>query len=355
MSEIQGGHLVTRRAGIRHALLACCALIALVAAAHAREVADGQTLRDVAFSGYGELSSNAELVRRFLSPLTVARSAAAPAGQAINIADERFVVYVPAQHAARGYGLIVFISPWQEAGVPRGWAPVLSQFGCIFVSAARSGNEEKALSRRAPLALLAAHNIIRQYPVDPERIYIAGLSGGARVALHLAVAYPDMFRGAILNAGSDPIGTAAFPLPPADLFRQFQSASHLVYVKGELDLQRDNNDRESMYSMRQWCAFGVDAVSEPGIGHAMATPAALTRALALLTNARPPDPARLAACRSAIDHELQTRLRSVESLLAAGQSLQAQQQLQEVDARFGGLAAPRSIELASGDHLGRSP
>jgi dienelactone hydrolase len=355
MSAIQAQHLVTRRAGFSHALMACCTLIALVPGARSREIADGQILRDVAFSADDERTSNAELVRRFLSPLTVANSAAAPAGQAVNIADERFVVYVPARHAPHGYGLIVFISPWQEAGVPRGWAQVLSQFGCIFVSAARSGNEEKALTRRAPLALLAAQNIMRQYPVDPERVYIAGLSGGARVALRLAVAYPDVFRGAILNAGSDPIGNAAFPLPPADLFHRFQSSSHLVYVKGELDMQRDNNDRESMYSMRQWCVFGVDAVSEPGLGHAMATPSALARALALLTSAKPPDPTRLAACRSSIDRDLQTRLRSVESQLAAGPSLQAQKQLQEVDARFGGLAAPRTVELATNEHEGMPP
>jgi pimeloyl-ACP methyl ester carboxylesterase len=291
MSAIQGKHLVTSRARICYALVACWTLVALITASRSVEVADGQTFYDVSFSADGELSSNAELVRRFLSPLTVASSAAAPAGQAVNIADERFVVYVPAH----------------------------------------------------------------QYPVDPQRVYIAGLSAGARVALRLAVAYPDVFRRAILNAGSDPIGNAAFPLPPADLFRQFQSSSHLVYVKGDLDMQRDNNDRESMYSLRQWCVFGVDTVSEPGIGHAMATPAALAHALALLTDARPLNPARLTVCRSSIDNELQTRLRSVESLLTAGQILKAQQQLREVDAHLGGRAAPRSVELAFNDHTGRSP
>ena len=120
-------------------------------------------------------------------------------------------------------------------------------------------------------------------------------------------------------------------------------------------MQRDNNDRESLDSMRQWCVFGVDAVSEPGIGHAMATPAALARALALLDGAKPSDPARLSACRSAIDTELQTRLQSVASLLAAGETLKAQQQLQQLDAHYGGLAAPRSVELAANDHPGSSP
>jgi len=37
----------------------------------------------------------------------------------------------------------------------------------------------------------------------------------------------------------------------------------------------------------------------------------------------------------------------VESLIANGQKARAQQRLKSVDERFGGMAAPRSIELAS--------
>src|SRR5437879_3459051 len=94
--------------------------------------------------------------------------------------------------------------------------------------AARSGNDASVLARREPLALLAAHNLMQRYPVDPERVYVGGFSGGARVAMRLALGYPDLFRGAILNAGSDPIGGAEIPLPPRDMFMRFQSSKRIV-------------------------------------------------------------------------------------------------------------------------------
>ena len=66
------------------------------------------------------------------------------------------MLYVPAHPPPAGYGLLVFIPPWQEARLPAGWAPILDQAGIIFVSAAGSGNAEKPLARRIPLALLGA-------------------------------------------------------------------------------------------------------------------------------------------------------------------------------------------------------
>ena len=267
--------------------------------------------------------------------------------QSVNLSEERFVVYVPSQRATRGYGLLVFVPPWQDARLPQGWAKVLDRFAVIFVSAARSGNEENVLNRREPLALLAAQNIIRQYPVDPERVYVAGFSGGSRVALRIALGYPDVFHGAILNAGSDSIGNSEIPLPPRDLLFKFQNSSHLVYVTGELDIPHANEDLVSIRSMRQWCLFNVDDFLEPRVGHEVAMAAALSRSLADLTTAIEPDPAKLAACRSAIDTELETNLQRVEASIANGQVTEARKRLKTVDDRFGGLAAPRSLELAS--------
>ncbi len=330
------------------------ALLVLLAAVPLDALAEGQTLRDVVFTDYGEQSSNPEIVRRLLSPLAaarlereLARSGKTMRGQPVNLSEERYVVYVPSQHAARGYGLLVFVPPWQDARLPQGWAGVLDRFGVIFVSAARSGNDENALGRREPLALLAAENITRRYPVDPERVYVAGFSGGSRVALRLVLGYSDLFRGAILNAGSDPIGNSEIPLPPRDLLLKFQNSTHLIYVTGELDTDHANEDLMSVRSMRHWCAFNVDSFLQPRLHHEVATAPALSRSLGDLTNSTQPDPAKLSACRSAIETELETKLQSVESLIAKGQKAEAQKQLKNLDDRFGGLATPRSLDLAS--------
>src|ERR1700694_765343 len=153
---------------------------------------------DVVFSESSPLSSSAEILHRLLSPLNavqvskrLAHSAVALRDQPIELAQERFTVFVPSHPPAQGYGLLVFVPPWQNAVLPRGWAAILDRRGVIFVSAANSGNEASILDRRDPLALLAAHNIMQRFRVDLERIYIGGFSGGSRVALRLALAYPD--------------------------------------------------------------------------------------------------------------------------------------------------------------------
>jgi len=270
-------------------------------------------------------------------------------GQPVDLAAERFVVYVPAQAPPRGYALLVFVPPWQQAGLPEGWGPVLDSHGVIFVSAARSGNDENTMGRREPLALLAAENIVAQYRVDPQRVYIGGFSGGSRIALRLAVGYPDLFHGAILNAGSDSLGDASaeppIPLPPRDLFYQFQSGTRLIYITGERDTTRVEDDELSLRSMRDWCVFNVESIVEPFLDHTVAQPAALSRALGSLAGGIDPETDRLDRCRSAIDAELDKRFRKVESLISTGKRAAADKMLDKIDQHYGGLAAPHSVEL----------
>lgn len=336
-------------------LLAVAPSLATLAGFAPEADADGGGLqRDVVFTDYSPLSVNSELLRRLWSPLAAAegeqiltRSGKVLSQQSIDLSQEKFTVYVPPEAPPHGYALLVFVPPWEDARLPLGWASVLDHYGVIFVCATRSGNDEPVYGRREPLALLAAHNIMHRYMVNPERIYVAGFSGGSRVAMRLALAYPDLFRGALLNAGSDPIGDALAPLPPKDLFLRFQTASRLVYVTGDGDYGHLGMDADSMQSMQHWCVFDVFGAVSRHAGHEVANSMALSRALGTLVNPVPPDPNKLAACRSAIEEELAAKLHAVESLIAAGKRDDAQRALMEADRRFGGLAAPRSRDLES--------
>ena len=158
----------------------------------------------------GEPRANAsELIRRLSTPLgeeavraTLARTGKALKEQPLDLSLERFTVYVPpGPPPPGGYGVLVFVPPWEDARLPATWTPVLDMAGVIFVSAARSGNDASVLGRREPLALIAAANIAAGYPVNPARVFVGGFSGGSRVAMRLAVAYPDIFAGALLDAG----------------------------------------------------------------------------------------------------------------------------------------------------------
>jgi pimeloyl-ACP methyl ester carboxylesterase len=309
---------------------------------------------DVVFSDYSPLSSSTELLHRLLSPLNavqiakrLAHSAVALRDQPIDLAQERFTVYVPSHPPAQGYGLLVFVPPWENAMLPRGWAAVLDRRGVIFVSAANSGNEANILDRRDPLALLAAHNVMQRFRVDPERVYIGGFSGGSRVALRLALGFPDLFRGLFLNAGSDPIGNELAPLPPHELFSRFQEMTRLVYISGQNDAVNTDKDAASTQSMLEWCVFDWYAERSAWTGHEVAGPAVLDRALDMLDKHAQPNLARLNKCRLHINQELGKEIDQANDLLAAGNVDGARKLLTKIDTRYGGLAAPRSIDLAA--------
>jgi pimeloyl-ACP methyl ester carboxylesterase len=311
---------------------------------------------DVVFTEYSTLSSTAELVRRLSSPLSAMRieQAAAHAGQTlhgqrIDLTQEHFSIYVP-EHpdsASGTYSLLVFVPPGPRPEVPRHWIPALNRYHTILVTAANSGNEAPTTDRREPLALLAMHNVAVQYPVDPQQVYIGGFSGGARVALRLALGYPDVFRGVLLNAGSDSIGTADVPLPPAALLRRFQESTRLVYLTGERDEENLARDVYSRRSLDKWCVYDVVTQSEPREGHELADASGFSRSLDALLDRRRGAPGKLEECRARIDQELRTRLGQVENAFARGDSNGGKQQLDQLDAQYGGLAAPRSVELAT--------
>jgi predicted esterase len=309
---------------------------------------------EVVFTGYSPLFSNAEIPRRLLTPLaredvrdTLGHTDEALSPYPIDLAREKFLVYVPssAPPSPRGFALLVFVPPYNHADLPFGWAAQLDRHGFIFVAPANAGNATNVVSRRVPLALSAEENVVREYPVDRERIYIGGFSGGSRVAERVALAYPDVFHGALLNAGADPLG-GAYPLPPRDLFLRFQSSTRLVYDTGELDGMNLGTDAGSAQSMHDMCVFDVEMNEIPDTDHEWMSPTAFGRALSRLLDRSPPDPARLEACRSHVQAGLQQKLDQAQSLISAGQRENARKLLLEIDSRYGGLAAPRILELA---------
>jgi pimeloyl-ACP methyl ester carboxylesterase len=337
------------------ALTAACALgaVRLAAQSPSEGAAPVGPQSNVVFTQYSSLSSVAEIVRRMLSPLEARRATQAASrsgksmqGQALDLANERFSLYVPRKTSPQGYSLLVFVSPYEDARIPFDWISALDRHDMIFVSAARSGNSTNVFDRREPLALLGAVNVMSRYAIDPRRIYVAGFSGGSRVAERLAIGYPELFHGGLLLAGSDPPGEARLPLPPADIFARFQESGRLVYASGSQDTYHLAEDGVSRRSMSTWCVFDVAGGPIAGLSHELPDGGTIDRLLDELDAPRPPDPAKLAACRAQVDASLDAALRGVQDLAHAGKLDKARDALGKLDTRFGGLAAPRSVELA---------
>jgi pimeloyl-ACP methyl ester carboxylesterase len=309
--------------------------------------------REAIFTRASPLSRSAEIGRRVLTPLTFAAGQQAIRArseqlreQAIDPARESFGLFVPAgAPPPQGWGLLVFVSPWNTPADVRAWRATLTRRRMIFVSPAGAGNETSVVDRRLPLALLALENVRAEFPLDPDRVYVGGLSGGSRVAEIAALAYPDVFRGALLNAGSEPIGGEnRVYLPPADLFRRFQR-SRLVFATGEHDEEALRADRLSRSSMREWCVQDVDLATARQLGHEPLDSFSFERALDALDARRPAKEDDLARCNAGIEAALAAELGKVEAALARGDVREARALLLDVDRRYAGLAGEAILAL----------
>jgi pimeloyl-ACP methyl ester carboxylesterase len=175
---------------------------------------------------------------------------------------------------------------------------------------------------------------------------VGGLSGGSRVALRTALAYPDLFHGAFLNAGSDLIGTADDVLPSPELFQQFQESTRLVYVTGDGDGVYGPMDIKSRKSLQSWCVFDFDSVEMWQKGHELADAANFEMGLKVLERHAPIDSQKLAACRQGIAAQMDAKLQQARDLVDEGNVAEAKSLLDEIDKRYGGLAAPTTTQLA---------
>ena len=325
----------------------------VVALAVAGCAATGVGQPNLVFTRYTPLAHSDEIARRALPPLTYRRIHEALAArhsrladQTIDLAHERFDVYVPpGAPPPRGWGLVVYVSPGDEPTRPWRWRGPLDRRGLIFVAAQRSGNTRHVLDRRVPLALLAYENTRARFAIDERRVYIMGLSGGSRVAEVVALAYPDVFHGALLNAGADPIdGEAGIYKPPAELFRAFQR-SRLVLITGERDEANLAQDGVALASLRRACVLDLRSDVALGLGHEALNATSLDKALDALEEPAALDAAALARCNAGVERALAAELAVAEAAIARGDRAAARRQLTSIDARFGGLAAPAILAL----------
>ena len=90
--------------------------------------------------------------------------------------------------------MILFVSPGAE---PVGWKqfePVCKKLGFVYAEPRDAGND-CPVKRRVRIVLDVLDDVRRNVLIDPDRTYVAGFSGGGRIAFALAFALPDQFGG----------------------------------------------------------------------------------------------------------------------------------------------------------------
>ena len=121
-----------------------------------------------------------------------------------DLRNEHFWLFVPDGYTGQEpWGLIVFINgDWVMNKLPEGWDKVLAANKLLFI-APQSADNGKPNNRREGLGTVAALEMIKNYKIDRDRVYIAGFSGGARMASQLGFHQSDVFRATIQSCGSN--------------------------------------------------------------------------------------------------------------------------------------------------------
>ena len=185
---------------------------------------------------------------------------------------------VPEGRPSEPYGMLVWVSPSGRGSPVKSFVPLLQQFHLIWIGANNSGNE-RGLGPRVGLALDAVFNVKNQYKIDEKRIYTSGMSGGAKIASLLGVAYPDVFSGAIPICGviyyrniplpNEPnkIWPAAYIRPPIKLFDQARQNNRYALITGENDMNREPTHEFYDKGFVKDKFAHVEYIEVPGMGH----------------------------------------------------------------------------------------
>jgi len=216
------------------------------------------------------------------APLTEERSATLaqlyPAGEiaALNktLSVDRVIRYRVRKSGVGSRGVLVYVSPTDSGELAADWAAVLDQKNLLYIAADGFGNSRPTAER--VLVAMAALRMARHLgAVDGQRLYIAGMSGGGRVASQIITHFPQSFSGAFCIVGAD------YFMPQDESLRSLLAARRLVLLTGS----RDFNQRELRLVSKRYRQAGVANVllmDQPDFGHEIASAGQLGNALDFL-------------------------------------------------------------------------
>lgn len=297
------------------------------------------------------LAGGVEIFKRMLHPMSYAQKIAEynpPAGQVIDPVKEHWQVYVPEDYdGSIPYGVLVWVAPWDELGIPPGWQSLLKAHHLIYVAAGNSGNDQSVPMRRVPLALTGLANIEARYKTDPARIYVAGFSGGGVTASVIAAAYADVFTGGMFVGTSYGLGTDDEPVPQLDRYRLMQSRGRYVFLVGTEDSINEGITNHASSAYVDHCVLRVRKLSMLNEGHRDVSARYLSSALNYLDS--PPDikPETQAACEQKLQARRADAIAEVRAALTADDADKAKARLVDLHMVFGPLAEPEFDQLSA--------
>jgi dienelactone hydrolase len=197
----------------------------------------------------------------------------------LDLAKEKFQLIVPASYRHTDkWGVFIWISPGDTAGIPADWEPVLAARKLLFVGALKSGNPRNIFDR-VRLAVAANTAMRARFNVDGRRVYVSGHSGGGRVASMVGVAYADMFSGTVpfmgvnfyedIPAGDGKTTYGANFIPDEEVLAMAKKFCRFALVTGEKDFNRAGTKTLFEQGFKKEGFAHVTYLEVPGQGHGL--------------------------------------------------------------------------------------
>lgn len=191
---------------------------------------------------------------------------------------EKYNAYIPKDYQRDGkpFGLIVWIAPEPGAALQPAWRKVLDDHSIIFIEPREAPNESHSVWR-VFIALETVRNAKREFNIDPDRVYVAGLSGGGRISSHTAVFFPEVFGGAFCMVGCNfyrdvpaeekgMIYPGFWPNPAMNSIKLARTNSRLVLLTGSRDFNKPSTKAAyDAFVKEQW--KHVLYLEVPELGH----------------------------------------------------------------------------------------
>lgn len=196
----------------------------------------------------------------------------------LNLAQEKFYLRIPLGYKdQRPHGLFVFTNHSDRMGIPKDWKSVLARHKLIYVAPQNVGND-KFTNRRVGMTVVAIHKMMELYKIDPKRVYVGGLSGGAKIACIIGFLNPDLVSGTVPMCG------VVFPAPHSGfqcdpkLAEKAKAKVGFALVTGARDFNHGGmlNCYEHAFVPKQYRAKVFDV---PNMGHTYASGKTLNSAL----------------------------------------------------------------------------
>jgi len=193
-------------------------------------------------------------------------------GSEYDSAKQSYELFLPPRKDPKQpVGVVVFVSAGNDAGGWKAFEPACHELGLAYLAVKNAGNSVPP-PRRCRIVLDCLDDLRRQVPVDPDRTYISGFSGGGRIACGIAFALPEHLGGMLpLCAAGD------LRAEPWLRHRAIDRLSAAL-VTGPSDFNRGEVER---WKAPFWTGIGMRTKVwvQPNLGHAIPSPPTLTEAV----------------------------------------------------------------------------